>query len=311
MRFRLSQLELLRDQYRGAPDSLFSHSAFHQLHRRNGAGGYWELWDGRRIRAIVHFTDVGDGVWRSPARGTFAGFLFDFELPLADLEGFAGEVLRVISAEGGRAAEVLLAPQAHDPVAFARQVYLLRRLGFDVSACDLNYGLSVDSRSLAERMGHGNRARLRKFLANGIIGRAASIAALPAIYRTLAANRESKGYKLSMTIDQLSEMIELFPDRVLLFEVPGESDPAAAAICLRACHHILYIFYWGDHPLAAKKSAVVALADSIYRWCQDQDISLLDVGTSTIDREPNHGLIEFKRGLGFEESLKLRMRKTL
>jgi hypothetical protein len=55
----------------------------------------------------------------------------------------------------------------------------------------------------------------------------------------------------------------------------------------------------------------VTLADAIYRYGQVNGFRVMDVGTSTIDREVNSGLLEFKRGLGFSESLKLTMRKIL
>jgi hypothetical protein len=56
---------------------------------------------------------------------------------------------------------------------------------------------------------------------------------------------------------------------------------------------------------------VVTLADAIYTHCQTQGTRLLDVGTSTVDRQPNFGLIQFKSGLGFSASLKLRMTRNI
>jgi hypothetical protein len=38
-----------------------------------------------------------------------------------------------------------------------------------------------------------------------------------------------------------------------------------------------------------------------------QGFKLLDVGISTLHAQPNFGLINFKRNLGFTESLKLEM----
>jgi len=55
----------------------------------------------------------------------------------------------------------------------------------------------------------------------------------------------------------------------------------------------------------------VSVADAIYRYAQKIGFKVMDVGTSTIDFEVNFGLLEFKRGLGFAESLKLTMRKKL
>ena len=51
--------------------------------------------------------------------------------------------------------------------------------------------------------------------------------------------------------------------------------------------------------------------DATLDFAQEHGFRLLDAGISTVAGEPNLGLIHFKRGLGFSESLKLRMTKTL
>jgi hypothetical protein len=301
---------VLHDEFRGEPDSLFHLAEFHALHRAQRPGGYFELFDGRQVRASIHFTALGDGTWRSPARGTFGGLWADPELGLAELQSFLGEVDGTLLAAGARRAEVLPMPQAHDPVGFARSVYVFRGLGYEIESCDLNHSLQVDERPLAERMSYGNRKRLNKCLREGLAARELAASELRQVYDALAANRESKGYQLSMTLHQVQDMAERFSDRVVLFGVPTDCVLAAAALCLRLSKDILYVFYWGDRPGFATQSPVVAIAECIYRFCQTSGIRLLDVGTSTLDRVPNHGLIQFKGGLGFSECLKLRLAKT-
>jgi len=134
---------------------------------------------------------------------------------------------------------------------------------------------------------------------------------LPQVYSTLAQNRESKGHTMSMTLAQLYEMANKLPDSLELFACKTNDVIVASAICVRLDPKKLYIFYWGDLPGQSQFSPVVPLAAYIYSHCQTQGISLLDAGTSTIDPEPNHGLLQFKRGLGFSESLKLNLEKAL
>lgn len=306
----MSVLHILEDEFRGEPDSLFHLPAFHALHRSERPGGYFELFDGRQVRASIHFTALDDGTWRSPARGTFGGLWAGPELGLAELQSFLGQVDARLLAAGAQRAEVLPMPQVHDPVGFARSVYLFRALGYGVESCDLNHSLDVDERPLAERMSYGNRKRLNKCLREGLAAQELAAPELTQVYDALAANRQSKGYQLSMTLPQVQDMAERFSDRVVLFGVPTAGVLAAAALCFRLSKDILYVFYWGDRPGFATQSPVVALAECIYRFCQTHGIRLLDVGTSTLDRVPNYGLIQFKGGLGFSESLKIRLAKT-
>jgi hypothetical protein len=200
---------------------------------------------------------------------------------------------------------------AHDPTAFATQTYLLRACGYETSQCDLNHSLEVDEQPLAERMSYGNLKRLRKGVRERLIAQALPGTDLPEVYDTIAANRASKGHEMSMSLSQLKAMADGFPEAVKLFGCRMGSELVAAAVCLQVEKGVLYVFYWGDRPGYANLSPVVTLADAIYAHCQTEGIRLLDVGTSTVDREPNLGLIQFKNGLGFSASLKVRMTRHI
>lgn len=283
---------------------------FHQLHR--GSDGVYFGWQVRNtVRATIHFTSIGDGLWRSPARGTFAGYDTDPTLTLEELATFHDVVEARLRARGATRIEILPAPMAHHPAAVSNQLYLLRARGFEIAGCDLNHTIAVDDTRLADRMAYNNLKRLRKCEREGIVGQRLNATMLDAVYATIAENRASKGYPMSMTFDQLQQMVELFPDAVQLFGASSAERLSAAAICLRVSPSVLYAFCWGDRPEFGDSSPVVPVAAAIYQYCQEQQIEILDAGTSTIDREPNHGLIRFKRGLGFEESLKFRLVKHL
>lgn len=293
-----------------APNSatIFHSPEFFRLH--SGDKGIFFEWEtGDRIVATIHFTEVKTGTWRSPARGTFAGLAFHADLELASLASFWDCVLTRLVDLGAKEVEIVLAPQAHNPVGFATSVYLLQSSGFEVAQCDLNHTIEMGDQPLAEKMNHGNRKRLRKAERDGFQARRGALAEVSTVYDTIVANRTSKGYSVSMTLDQVQTMIDLFPDRIILFIAAAESEVAASAICIRLNDEILYVLYWGDRPGYSALSPVATLASAIYGYCQEAKIRLLDAGTSTVGCEPNHGLIHFKRGLGFTESLKLTMRK--
>jgi hypothetical protein len=290
---------------------LFQSHTFFQMHALSSAC-YFELCHKGKVKAHIHFTPVdGDGAWRSPARGTFGGLGFLEDTDLNELLLFFKNVESSLRTKGANALEILPAPQAYDPVAFAKQVYLLRSCGFEIIRCDLNQSLNIDERSLSDRMSYSNRKRLRKCEREGLVAMQLTLSDLPLVYQTLFINREKNGHTLSMSLAQLQLMVDTFPEDILLFGCSHENHLAAAAYCLRLSHSVLYVFYWGDRPEYATYSPVVAVADSIYRYAQLRGFRVMDVGTSTVDIEPNLGLLKFKLGLGFEESLKVVMRKTL
>lgn len=308
----MAESRLLENEFAGpALGALFQQRAFFELHAA-GSGRFFEWAVDGRVVASVHFTPAGDdGLWRSPARGTFAGFACEPGLHTDTLFAFHDAVLERLRALGARRVELLPAPMAHDPVAFSNQAYLLHARGWQPTQCDLNHTLAVDARPFEALIGYGNLKRLRKCRREGVVGRPLPDDALPAVYATIEANRASKGHAVSMTLAQLADMQARLPGVMRLFGAQAGSELAAAALCLRLSPQVQYVFYWGDRPGHAQLSPVVAVAEAIYLDAQAEGVTLVDAGTSTIDRVPNAGLIQFKRGLGFTESLKLRAARDL
>ena len=307
----MTELVLLEGTEGGpGPGSLFHTPRFFGLHAGVDAG-YFRGVVGSDVRASVHFTDVGDGVWRSPARGTYAGWAWSRDLPLEDLGGFMAVVEDRLAERGIRSLEMLLPPMAHDSHAFTLAVYLMHGRGWVTTREDLNSHLEVDGRPLEARMSRGNAKRLRQCAREGLVAESLAGDELPAVHETLALNRAAGGVTLSMSLAQLEEMQTAFPEDLLLFGVRSGAVLAAAAVCLRLSRSVLYVFAWGHRPEHASLSPVVPLAELIYKYCQEAQVTVLDLGTSTLGAEQNPGLMRFKRGLGCTESLKTRLRKDL
>jgi hypothetical protein len=131
------------------------------------------------------------------------------------------------------------------------------------------------------------------------------------VYDFIFTCRNEKGYPLSMQLEELQHMAVKFPDRYLLFGVFRSDSLVAAAITIRVKKNILYDFYH-DHAAAFDHlSPVTFLVDGIYRFCFENDIQLLDLGTSAIDGLPNFGLLNFKKKLGALATPKLTFQKDL
>jgi len=84
----------------------------------------------------------------------------------------------------------------------------------------------------------------------------------------------------------------------------------AASICIAVDKTVFYVFYWGEIDGYQNPSPIPFLAQGLYSYCQKEGFKLMDVGTATVEGNPNHGLIRFKRSLGLGESLKLTFSKS-
>lgn len=289
---------------------LFNTEAFFRLHA-GGKGHYFQWLLNGHPCITAHFTEVTPGVFRSPARGTFGALSHIPGVALDELQAFISEISAYLQARGGKVLQVFLPPLQHDPAGVSMQYFLFRADGFAESLVDLNYAQCVDDQPFVEKINYANRKRLNKCRREGFEVSVVAAERLPDVYATIAENRAAGGYPMTMGEEPLRQMQELFPEAVQLYACEHQGQMVAAAICLRLSPDVLYVFYWGGRPGYSQYSPVVLVAECLYRSCQTRGIGLLDVGTSTLDVQPNVGLIVFKRALGFSESLKFQLEKRL
>jgi hypothetical protein len=106
-------------------------------------------------------------------------------------------------------------------------------------------------------------------------------------------------------------MVETFPDDIIIFGGFLHNAMIAAAICVRVNSEILYVYSWGERSGFEGISPVTVIAAALYRFSRSADIACLDVGTSSVQGEPNPGLFAFKKSLGAKPSIKMYLSKEL
>jgi hypothetical protein len=292
-----------------AGNHLFNEARFFQLHAHAPRDTYAQFV--RRSDAAVYATVAcyeGEGsVFVSPKRGTFGGLSVAAEPDVLAIDQFMRATFEHLRESGGTALEMRAAPFSHDVALSSIVANILLRAGAKLASFELNYDMTVDTRPLASRMDHGSRKRIRKCADEGFFGTEVDAADGQRVYELIRANRERRGFPITMSWPQFAEMAAAFPDRLHYFAVfvdDKRSAMAAAAVCLSLSPAVLYVFYWADADGMQSYSPVAMLAATIYAFAQSKGYRTLDVGTSTLGGEPNPGLVAFKRGLGFSESLK-------
>ncbi len=307
-RLRLEENRFLGDGL----GSLFHHPDYFRLHDAN-AGLYIEGFDGDRLVLVLHLSpEPNDSeTWRSPLKGTYSAYAVSPELTLAAWTEAHDRIERRLIELGVRVAELLLAPMAHAQPHAAQQVYLLSSRGWCLARCDLNFAMDVDGREFRERLDADHRRRLRNALAAGVTAVRAAPSNLPAVYGLIAEGYRARGRNVSMSLDELTIMQEHFAHRLVLMACSKQGHMVGGTIALQLDPGVLYVYAWSSLPGQESENAVTVMAQSLYAFCQTNSIRLLDAGTATIGAQLDAGLAAFKRSLGFTESLKPRMTKTL
>jgi hypothetical protein len=289
---------------------LFNEAGYFRLHATSANDIYAQLVriSDSKVHATIAFYEGEDRVFTSPKRGTFGGLGLNQPLDLQIVERFLTTIVGFLKSLGAGAIHLKCPPLSHDLALSSVVSNILLRHGATLCGHELNYDMRMDSRPFTERIDYSNVKRIRKCLRMGFVAEKISASNYANAYHVIRENRERHGYPISMTAMQLEAMVAAFPGRVHFFAVypdPQKSRIVAAGVCLALSPAILYVFYWGDAPDMGAYSPIALLASCIYEFCQREGFALLDVGTSTVLGEPNHGLVNFKRNLGFSESLKL------
>ena len=185
------------------------------------------------------------------------------------------------------------------------KINILLNLGFQIMHSDLNYHCFVDNNDYLNLINYSAKKRINKCLRDGYISKTYNLEEWPKVYNLLRESRTRRGYKISMNNNEFEDHIRNFSKYTKIFGVEKNKDLVAGSVCIRNNLNSLYVFYWGEGENQSNFSPVTLLALEIYNYCKTRSIKILDVGTSTIEGLPNHGLIRFKKNLGFSESLKL------
>ena len=287
---------------------LFNRPEFYELHREGAVSSvYYQLKNARsgEVRGAAHFSEVEAGVFQSPRRGSYGGIEAVEGTPFEVYEQFVRAVDRDLVQRGATRVRLVSPPFAYHPHLNAVAFNVLLRLGYGVANQELNYSIAVDGRPLVERMDYGNRKRVAKCLREDLLTRELPVEEGRVCYDAISANRAKKGFPLTMSWEAILQMHRAIPDVVYCYGVFRREEICAAAICVRINPRILYVFYWGEVPGAESLSPVSQLAAHLYEACQHKKVAILDLGTSTVNGEPNLGLIRYKRNLDAVETLKL------
>mgnify|MGYP002672692307 CR=1 FL=1 len=122
-------------------------------------------------------------------------------------------------------------------------------------------------------------------------------------YEIIRKNRESKGYPLRMTFEQVEWTRNLSEGK--WFCVLCEGEKIASAVIFPVTTEIAQVIYWGNVPGSEEKKPINALAEFLTDFYLKLGFKFLDIGPSTDQGIPNYGLIDFKESIGCQTDSKV------
>ncbi len=233
----------------------------------------------------------------------FGGFMTDRIVVKEDVTSCLAQVEEWSKVHDMSHILIRLYPTAYHPESAALINEALLKFSFKILYADVAQIIDVTGGSL--KLNADKKRRLRNCNEQGFEFRSLPRDFLSEGYSLIVQSRTTKGYPVTMSLEDLQNMFVLFPHEYLLFGMFDRNRMIAASVSIKVNDEILYCFYLGDDLEYRTYSPVTALVAGIFEFCQTHKFSTLDLGLSTDKGIMNHGLYAFKKSFGANDSAKL------
>ncbi len=253
-----------------------------------------------------------DDLFAAPFSAPFATFVnLKNDWSILQLEDAVRCFDDFVSSEKGSYVKFTLPPAFYAETLISAIQNILLRIGYKVKYHDLNFSLKLDKKFVDEYtclIPSNGRKNLNNALKNNLhFCRCETPEEKKIAYDIIKLNRQSRGYPLRMTWDQVNSTIDLV--RHDFFIVNNGNENLAAAVVFHVTNNIVQVIYWGDNPTFSALRPTNFLAYKLIQYYSKEDIAYLDIGISTEFGVPNYGLCDFKRSIGCNINAKFTFEK--
>lgn len=285
----------------------FNTAAFAELNKSRCDELLYLIFMDKKVRLGLILARKGNN-WISPFSAPFGGFVSKTHQPTLEHVEQAVDTLKTfLTDKAASSFRMTLPPLFYHPTLLTKIQHVCVNNGFAVTDWDLNYNFPTvyfEMEYVQHRMSRNAR---RNWLTSCEFGLEFKVLTgeegIRRAYAVIRNNRDSKGYYLSMTEQDLLQTSKLVPTDS--FVVAMDDEDIAAAIVYHTAKGIVQVIYWGDLPEAKSYKAMHFLAYQVFGHYHRIGLPMIDVGPAMIDNKPNYGLCEFKESIGCDIQPKL------
>jgi Acetyltransferase (GNAT) domain len=270
---------------------------------------HWLDRDSKTVLISIYF-NTEDGLAKNPFRAPFGGFEIADGLQTETLSTFLLEFEMALSQDKIEVIEIFCPPELYSKNQPLITSALVNK-GYEIVLTEPGACIVIDGTSLANKMAKDKLTRLKKCEKAGILFKEIGLEKINEVYTFIEACRSKQERKLSMTLEDLTKTVEALPESFFIVGVYDKQKLIAASICIRVSPSIIYTFYSAHDAEYNDISPQVFLLGKLYDWCATHGVTLLDLGTSALDGQPNAPLLDFKLRMGATATPKFKFRKTL
>lgn len=288
------------------PEIVFNSASFAQLNRVKCHRIHYIVFRDSKVRLGIILGETHD-MLLSPFSSPFGGFsqAVNATVRLQSLEE-AISLLKFYASELGKKLTITLPPTIYNRDLISKTVSALARAGFTQDYIDLSYYIPVTdtdsylgrlNRSAVKNLNSATNNHLTFYIADSDEDRRLA-------YDIIRINRESKGYPLRMSYDQIEDTASVI--EVTYFIIKLDQKAIASALVFNVTDKISQVVYWGNIPEASDMRPMNLMPLKLVEHYHRLGVEILDIGPSTEYGVPNYGLCDFKSSIGCESDLKFK-----
>ncbi len=293
------------------PSHVFNSVAFNAFNAFKCERVYYLIFKDTKIRLGI-ILGLRDGVLVSPFSAPYGGFQYGYEdVRLNQIDAALVAIQKWMFSNAFKEIKIVLPPIFYNVNFLTKLTSSLYRANFQVINLDINYQfpthkfdenyLSIVWQNAKKNIKRANNA--------GLIFEKLETSEGETAYDIIAENRTQRGFPIRMTWEELKKTINLIPAD--FFIVKKDNVIIASAIIFQVSEGIVQVVYWGDLPQFSEYKTMNFLSYEIFKYYKKIEIKVVDIGPSSENSIPNHGLCEFKESIGCDLSPKYSFYKKI
>ena len=289
------------------PYHVFGSGEFAALNANKADDVYYLLFRDSKYRLGLT-AGIRNKTLHSPFSAPFGGLVYlNQDVRISYIDDTLDTLIGWSREKGLDAIRFTLPPPLYNECFIAKQTNALYRKGFAISQVDLNYSFDLNdfSEDYERNIWRNARKNLAIALASNLsFFECESLQDKERAYEIIRQNRSQRGFPLRMTWEQVKETIAMITADFYLVHT-SDQKAIAAAVVFHMAMDIVQVIYWGDLPDYAHLKTMNFLSYRLFDHYKTAGKRIVDIGTSTENSLPNHGLCEFKESIGSSIQQKL------
>jgi hypothetical protein len=242
----------------------------------------------------------------SIARGAFGSVELNFRADYSVLSGFLKTIVDYFRERQVQSITIRHYPDFYDIANSPVICSVLSHLGFRVKSIDINHHISTENILFSALINKMEQRQLLKCMENGLKVKQGNAGEAERIYERISAFRKARNIPLTYSQQDFKNCLVKMPGHYSVFYVTDtEQEIIAAALAVRVTDSVLYYFFPADTTDRKSFSPMLPLMNGIYSHAKENNYSVIDLGVSSVNGNPQRGLINFKENIGGKPSARL------